>query len=229
MAWLQIAATRAPERCAGLVLTNAVAYDSWPIPEVRAMRAAGALVKRLPRLLRAQLWLLLRQGHDSGGRASESLDVHWPGYDHPEGAATLVRQMRSLRSRDTEQVASALPDLHVPAAVVWGAADRFQKLDPYGRRLAADLDARLDVIDGGKHFTPEDHPDRIAAGIRASTPEAAPRLTCARTTSIDGRSRGRRCGRASGSSRRRRPIDGPADPQKASSAQPMPSAAAMRM
>lgn len=34
----QIAAVRAPERCAGLVLTNAIAYDSWPIPSVTALR-----------------------------------------------------------------------------------------------------------------------------------------------------------------------------------------------
>lgn len=163
---IQIAATRAPDRCAGLVLTNAVAYDSWPIPEVKVMRAAGALVERLPRpVFRGQFSLLIRQGHDDRDRAREATDVHWRGYDRPDGAATLVRQMRSLRSRDTEAVASALPDLAVPAAVVWGAADRFQKVE-YGRRLAADLGASLDEIHGAKHFVPEDHPDRLADAIR---------------------------------------------------------------
>lgn len=43
--FVQIAATRAPERCAGLVVTNAIAYDSWPIPEVKAM-ARRALCSR---------------------------------------------------------------------------------------------------------------------------------------------------------------------------------------
>jgi len=81
--------------------------------------------------------------------------------------------MRSLRTQDTEAVAPALAGLGVPAAVVWGAADRFQKLDPYGRRLASDLDAPLDEIDGGKHFTPEDHPDVIAAAISSVLANAA--------------------------------------------------------
>ncbi|HEV2819117.1 MAG TPA: alpha/beta hydrolase, partial [Solirubrobacteraceae bacterium] len=163
----QIAAVRAPERCAALVLTNSIAYDSWPIPEVKAMRSAGPLVERLPgRLLRGQLAVLTHMGHDDSDRARESLRVHWTGYDHAQGGTVLVRQMRSLDCRDTEAVASALPGLDVPAALVWGVADRFQKLDPYGRRLAADLGASVDEVQGGKHFIPEDHPERVAAAIR---------------------------------------------------------------
>ena len=172
---VQIAAARAPQRCGGIVLTNAISYDSWPIPEVKAMRAAGAVVERLPRaLLRAQLGLLIRMGHDNSDRVRESLDVHWPAYDHPAGAKSLVRQMRSLDSRDTQAVASALPTLNVPAAVVWGSADRFQKLDPYGRRLTSALGASLDEINTGKHFTPEDHPDRVAAAINRIVADVRP-------------------------------------------------------
>ncbi len=162
---VQIAATRAPERCAGLVLTNAISYDSWPIPEVKAMRAAGALLERLPRpLRRAQFSLVIKQGHDDRERARESDALHWRGYDHSRGGFSLIRQMRSLRTEDTQEVAAALSRLRVPAAVVWGAADRFQKLR-YGRRLAADLDASIDEIDGGKHFVPEDHPARVATAV----------------------------------------------------------------
>jgi pimeloyl-ACP methyl ester carboxylesterase len=55
-------------------------------------------------------------------------------------------------------------DLRVPARVVWGAADRFQKL-PYGERLAWDLRTELWRIEGGRHFVPEDHPERLAAAV----------------------------------------------------------------
>lgn len=169
----QIAAVRARERCAGLVLTDAIAYDSWPIPEVKAMRVAAPVIERLPkRVFRARFSLLIRQGHDDAGRAREATAVHWRGYDHPRGAATMIRQMRSLRTRDTEAVAPALPSLGVPAAVVWGAADRFQKLR-YGRRLAAELDAPIDEVEGAKHFLPEDHPDRLAAAVKTVLGAAA--------------------------------------------------------
>jgi pimeloyl-ACP methyl ester carboxylesterase len=50
----QIAAVHQPRRRAGLVLANAVCYDSWPILSVRALRAAGPLVGRMrPPLFRA--------------------------------------------------------------------------------------------------------------------------------------------------------------------------------
>lgn len=163
---VQVAAVHARERCAGLVLANAVSYDSWPVPEVKVMRASGPLLGHMPRpLLRAQLSVLFGQGHETGAQAEEATDAHWPGYDHDGGAATLLRQMRALDCADTEAVAPRLPGLGVPAAVVWGAADRFQKLEPYGRRLASDLGATLDEIEEGLHFVPEDHPERVAAAI----------------------------------------------------------------
>lgn len=55
--------------------------------------------------------------------------------------------------------------------VGYGAADPFQKVR-YGRRLAADLDAEMTEIEGGKHFVPEDHPDEIAAAVEAVLREA---------------------------------------------------------
>jgi len=62
---VQIAAVRRPELCAGLLLTNAIGYDSWPIPSVRAMRAAAPLLSRLPAAaLAPALGGLLLRGHD---------------------------------------------------------------------------------------------------------------------------------------------------------------------
>ncbi|CUH39257.1 hypothetical protein JSE7799_01981 [Jannaschia seosinensis] len=68
-----------------------------------------------------------------------------------------MRQAQSLNVEDTKAIAGQLPTLAVPARIVWGAADEFQKIE-YGERLATDLGAPLRRIDGGLHFTPEDHP-----------------------------------------------------------------------
>ena len=35
----------------------------------------------------------------------------------------------------------------------------------YGERLAWDLRTELWRIGGGRHFTPEDHPERLAAAV----------------------------------------------------------------
>lgn len=161
----QIAAVRHPELCSGLFLTNSIGYDSWRIPSVKAMRAVGGVVDRIPdRAFRPIFSTFLRLGHDDGRAAEESIAVHWRNYEVHGGAADFVRQVRSLDVRDTLSVQDRLATLSVPARIVWGEADRFQKVR-YGERLARDLGGELRRISGGKHFTPEDHPDAVAEGL----------------------------------------------------------------
>lgn len=69
-------------------------------------------------------------------------------------------------------VAADLPQLEVPARIAWGTADPFQKLQ-YGERFAMDLNASMRRITGGRHFTPEDHPDVIADEIQALLAQTA--------------------------------------------------------
>jgi pimeloyl-ACP methyl ester carboxylesterase len=163
---VQILAVRRPPLAAGLVLTNAIGYDSWPIPSVKAMRAMGGLIRHLPSpLLAGMLRGFLARGHDDSAVASESADIHLPRYARSGGAEAFVRQIRSLDVRDTLAIQDDLRNLDVPAALAWGAADRFQK-NEYGERFARDLRAPLVRIQAGKHFTPEDHPEEVAAAIR---------------------------------------------------------------
>jgi len=162
---VQIAAARYPRLCAGLLLTNAIGYDSWPIPEVKAIRAAGSLVKRLPNpVLKVMHGALFLLGHDHPRTAVESFHLHWRNYARHHAASAFVRQVRSLDVRDTLAVQNALPSFNVPARIVWGTADQFQKIR-YGKRFAYDLGAPLRRIRGGKHFTPEDHPEAVAHSI----------------------------------------------------------------
>lgn len=126
----------------------------------------GPPVARLPNpAFRPVFSAFLHRGHDSRNRASESIALHWAHYAAHGGAAAFIRQARSLRTQDTLGIADALPDLNVPARVVWGAADRFQKL-AYGERLARDLDAPLARLDKALHFVPEDHPQAVADAVK---------------------------------------------------------------
>ncbi len=171
----QILTVRNPELVKGLVLTNAICYDSWPIPSVKAMRAMGPAVERLPdALLRYNLYVgLLLRGHDDLARAKESFGEHWPYYERAGAGAALMRQVRSLNVQDTLAVADRIPDLNVPARLVWGAADRFQKIG-YGYRLAYELGASMERIEGGKHFVPEDHPEPVAEAVNGLLEQTTP-------------------------------------------------------
>jgi pimeloyl-ACP methyl ester carboxylesterase len=162
---VHIAAVRRPDLCAGLLITNGIGYDSWPIPSVKAMRAAAPLLARLPALaLKPSLAVLLARGHDTRSRGQEALGVHFGPYARHGGGAAMARQVAALDVQDTLAVQDALPTLGVPARIVWGVADPFQKVE-YGERLARDLGTTVRRIEGGKHFTPEDHPEVIAEAI----------------------------------------------------------------
>lgn len=161
----QIAAVRHPERVRGLVLANSIGYDSWPIPSVKFLRAIAPLLAKGPDLLVCIiLMVLFLRAHDNYERMRESLDVHWKPYSDVNATRALARQVNALDVRDTLDVADRLSTIKIPAAVVWGAADQFQKLR-YGERLAHDLGAPIDRIEGGKHYVPEDHPDRVASAV----------------------------------------------------------------
>jgi pimeloyl-ACP methyl ester carboxylesterase len=161
----QILAVRDPELVRGLVLTNAICYDSWPIPSVKAMRTMGAAIERLPDgIFHYVFSAFLHQSHGDQARARESVDEHWPYYERAGGATAMIRQVRSLDVRDTLAVADRIPSLNVPARLIWGAADRFQQIG-YGYRLAYELGASMERIEGGKHFVPEDHPEPVAQAV----------------------------------------------------------------
>lgn len=162
----QIVATRHPDKVTGLVLTNSISYDSWPIPSVKVMRTLGPLVQVLPDpLFRLIYTVFFHQGHDNRQRARESIAEHWPYYQRADGAAAFVRQARSLDVNDTLAIAGDLPHLNIPTRLVWGGDAPFQPIK-YAERLARDLDAPLDAIEGGLHFVPEDHPDRVANAVQ---------------------------------------------------------------
>lgn len=161
----QILAVRHPQLVRGLVLTNSICYDNWPVLPVKAIRATGMVSARLPdpifRLAYNGVMLGL---HDDPGVARESAAQHRPYYEGMWGAAALVRQARSLDVSDTLAISARIPELDLPARLVWGAADRFLTIG-YGYRLAYELGAPLERIEGGKHFVPEDHPEEVAAAV----------------------------------------------------------------
>lgn len=164
---VQVAAVRNPEMVSGLFLTNAICYDSWPVPLIKGVAKAGSILEHAPDgSLHQLLKMMFSKGHETDAAAKAAFDAHVHHYDQHGGAEAFVRQAQSLNVDDTQTIADRLPTLGIPARVAWGAADEFQKLE-YGERLASDLKAPLRKIEGGKHFTPEDHPQVIAEEINA--------------------------------------------------------------
>jgi len=100
-----IFAVRHPERCAGLLLTNCVGYESWPIPSVKLLRAIGGLVRRLPDAAVKQgiFQMLMRRGHGDQSMASESLEAHWAHYTAGTGGACFTLAALTNSRRDSAE------------------------------------------------------------------------------------------------------------------------------
>ena len=83
-----------------------------------------------------------------------------------------MRNARAMDPRITESVAPRLREVTVPAHVVWGKRDAFQKVRWATRLRDAIPGATLTVLDGG-HFLPWDLPADVAREVRALAERAA--------------------------------------------------------
>jgi pimeloyl-ACP methyl ester carboxylesterase len=160
-------AVDAPERVAGLVLIDSVSFDSWPILRMRMLRAlAPPFARRWPRLWFDWFRLTMRPyvpRGDAREAFAESLGA-WSA--DAAGADAFMRNARAMDPRITQDVAPRLAEVRVPAHVVWGRKDPFQKLRWAALLREAIPGATLTVLDGG-HFLPWDRPTEVAHEIRA--------------------------------------------------------------
>jgi len=180
----QVVATH-PERVAGLVLVDTVAYDNWPIPlaaqVMRLARTPGldvlAYALDLPRRV-------ARNAHLGFGRAVYDRRALDPDvveeYLRPVLTAEgRERARRFLLAGDARTTLECRPGLRAypgPAAVVWGADDAF--LSPsWGSRLVDDLPGadELTLVPFCGHLVPEERPDAVAAAVRAVLARGEPR------------------------------------------------------
>lgn len=116
------------------------------------MHALGAVVRRLPDpLLELVFRSFLYRGHELCEDAEEAFDKYWPNCARHGGAEAFIRQVDALDTADTLAVADELLEFDVPARVVWGAADGFQKIE-YVERFARDLHAPLHPDSGREAF-----------------------------------------------------------------------------
>ena len=162
----QILAVRHPGRVERLGLVNAVCYDSWPIPEMKAIQATAPVMGYLPAGLTTEgLELGLRRGFVHKERAEPFLETFLKPFSTHEGMQVFLEHARSLDSRHTEEIAPELPKLRIPVAVVWGKQDPFQK-PKWAERLATDIPtAELTWIEDSSHFAPADAPDEVAEAL----------------------------------------------------------------
>ena len=160
-----IMAVENPDRVNKLVLSNIVAYDSWPIDDMISVGHPDWARKS-----NDEIREFLVSGFDDGltrkeRLTSEFVDGIVAPYITDAGKVSLVRNASGLNTSHTTMLMDRLAKIVAKTLLVWGEDDPWQPIAD-GERLARDIpDARLVRVKNASHWIPQDAPEEWLAEV----------------------------------------------------------------
>lgn len=162
----EIMAVRWPERVKKLVLSNAVCFDSWPIPEFIPLQKPGAEADMSVPAFEDMLRGFLPNGvYRSQTLTQEAIDTIMEPWLGEAGKRALFRNLRRLNSEYTQAIAGELEELEHETLVLWGTQDPFQK-PAYAYQLADTIpNAQMTWIEEAAHWIMEEKPEEVTSVV----------------------------------------------------------------
>jgi haloalkane dehalogenase len=160
-----IMAIEHPERVGRLVLTNAVAYDSWPIDDMIAL-GNPSWRGRTPDEVADFLASGLPDGIYNDERLTpEFINGIVAPYRDEEGKISIIRNASALNTNHTTMLVERHGQIKASTLCLWGVHDPWQTIGD-GERLAIEIpSARLVRVENASHWIPHDTPDVFASEI----------------------------------------------------------------
>jgi len=160
-----ITAIEHPERVARLVLTNVVAYDSWPIDDMIALGNPNWRSKPAKEVAEFVAGGLPDGLHNADRLTDEFREGIVAPYSDEEGKISLIRNASALNTNHTTALVERHGTIKAPTLCLWGVHDPWQTIRD-GERLSEEIpDARLIRVENASHWIPQDTPETFAAGI----------------------------------------------------------------
>jgi haloalkane dehalogenase len=149
-----------------LVLSNAVAYDSWPIADMIAL-GDPTWREKSPRDVADFVAGGLPDGIHHTERLTEEFTAGIVApYGDEEGKISLIRNASALNTNHTMALVDRHREIVAPTLVLWGVHDPWQRISD-GERLAREIPrAKLTRVEAS-HWIPHDAPAEFAAAITA--------------------------------------------------------------
>ena len=150
-----------------LVLSNIVAYDSWPIDDMINVGHPKFKTKS-----NDEIREFLIGGFNDGLSRKERLTPEFvegiiAPYITDEGKLSLIRNASGLNTSHTMMIAHRHHQISAPTLLVWGVDDPWQPISD-GERLAAEIPtAKLIPVRNASHWIPQDAPEEWLAHIQA--------------------------------------------------------------
>lgn len=148
-----------------LILTNAVAYDSWPVDDMLMLGNPRWSTKR-PEEIVAYLAGGLPDGfHNKERLTPEFCAGILAPYSDDAGKISIIRNASALNTSHTTMLTDRLKTITAPTLCLWGIHDPWQTIRD-GERLATDIPgAKLVRVDEASHWIPHDAPVRFASEV----------------------------------------------------------------
>jgi len=153
------------DRVNRLVLSNVVAYDSWPIDDMIALGNPQWRDKPA-----AEVAAFVASGLPDGLHNAERLTPEFERnivapYSDEEGKISLIRNASALNTNHTMELVDRHKDITARTLVLWGVHDPWQTIGD-GEKLAQEIpDARLVRLDNASHWLQQDVPEDFAREV----------------------------------------------------------------
>lgn len=160
-----IMAIEHPDRVQRLVLTNVVAYDSWPIDDMIDLGNPDWRSKPA-----AEIAAFVASGLPDGLHNLDRLTPEFERniiapYSTEEGKISLIRNASSLNTNHTTMLVHRHPEISAPTLALWGVHDPWQKIKD-GEKLAKEIpNATLVRLENASHWLQQDAPEDFANEI----------------------------------------------------------------
>ncbi len=172
----QLVVTQHATRIGRLVLTNCDAYENFLPAMFRPLQVAARVPGAIRLLLAGMRSPRVRDlpmafGRLASTRLDPALTGDWlePARTDPAVRRDLIKALRGISNRYTQDAATKLHSFDKPTLIVWGRDDPFFK-PRYAERLAGEFPkARLEWLDNARAFVPVDQPQRLAELIAGFT------------------------------------------------------------
>lgn len=153
------------DRVKRLVLSNVVAYDSWPIDDMIALGNPSWRSKS-PR----EVAEFVASGLPDGLHRRECLTEEFRAgiiapYSDEEGKTSLIRNASALNTNHTMCLVDRHREIRAPTLILWGVHDPWQKIRD-GERLAEEIpDSEFVRVETASHWLQQDEPEIFAREV----------------------------------------------------------------
>ena len=153
-----------PDRVERLVLTNAVAYDSWPIADMLALGDPTWRSKPAHEVAEFVAAGLPDGIHRPDRLTPEFVEGVVAPYSDEEGALSLIRNASSLNTNHTMALVDRHRTISAPTLLLWGRHDPWQPLTDAIKLSEEIRGSRLVPIEAS-HWVPYDAPAEFSDAV----------------------------------------------------------------